>query len=115
MNILIRHIFKSLNIFFHYIDFFILDSFHKQLVEIDLTLACVGELNTTIRGGIPWPIIYGIGLNIKTGDIFPATFPDKGPDFSLRMSRYLTGYAQVFKITFMAAKLQLNYSMILIN
>jgi hypothetical protein len=42
------------------------DSFHKQLVEIDLTLACVGELNTTIRGGIHWPIIYGVGeLTIK--------------------------------------------------
>jgi protein N-terminal asparagine amidohydrolase len=42
------------------------DAFHKQLVEIDLTLACVGELNTTIRGGIHWPILYGVGeLNIK--------------------------------------------------
>jgi hypothetical protein len=42
------------------------DSFHKQLVEIDLTLACVGELNTTIRGGIHWPILYGVGeLNSK--------------------------------------------------
>jgi protein N-terminal asparagine amidohydrolase len=42
------------------------DSFHKQLVEIDLTLACVGELNTTIRGGIHWPILYGVGeFNIK--------------------------------------------------
>ncbi|XP_045464482.1 protein N-terminal asparagine amidohydrolase isoform X1 [Harmonia axyridis] len=76
----------------------VMNSFHKQLVEIDLTLACVGELNTTMRGGIPWPIIYGIGLNIKTGDIFPATFPDKGPDLSLRMARYLTGVTQVSDI-----------------
>lgn len=47
--------------------FNLMTSFHKQPVEIDLTLACVGQLNTTIRGGIPWPLIYGVGVNIKTG------------------------------------------------
>lgn len=57
----------------------------------------MGELNTTIRAGIHWPIIYGIGVNIKTGEIFPATFPDKGPDQGLRCARYLTGVPQVNK------------------
>jgi protein N-terminal asparagine amidohydrolase len=76
----------------------VMTSFHKHPVEIDLTLACVGELNTTIRGGIHWPIIYGIGVNTKTGEIFPATFPDKGPDQALRCSRYLTGVSQVLDI-----------------
>jgi len=42
-------------------DVTVTDAFHKQLVEIDLTLACVGEVNTTIRGGIHWPILYGVG------------------------------------------------------
>ena len=74
----------------------LLASFHKHPVEIDLTLACVGELNTTVRGGIPWPMIYGVGVNVKTGEIFPATFPDKGPDQALRFARYLTGVLQVF-------------------
>lgn len=73
----------------------ILAAFHKQPVEIDLTLCCVGELNTTVRGGIHWPVIYGIGLNVKTGEIFPATFPDKGPDQALRCARHLTGGQQV--------------------
>lgn len=72
-------------------------AFHKQPVEIDLTLCCVGELNTTVRGGIHWPVIYGIGLNVKTGEIFPATFPDKGPDQALRSARHLTGGQQVRK------------------
>ena len=58
------------------------DAFHKQPIEVDLTTACVGELNTTIRGGIHWPIIYGVGVNVKTGEIFPATFPDKGSSSS---------------------------------
>lgn len=65
------------------------ESFHKHPMEIDLTQACVGELNTTIRGDINWPIIYGIGVNTRTGEIFPATFPDKGPDIHLRFVCWL--------------------------
>lgn len=60
------------------------ESFHRHPMEIDLTQACVGELNTTVRGEINWPIIYGVGFNTRTGEIFPATFPDKGPDIQLR-------------------------------
>lgn len=64
------------------------ESFHKHPMEIDLTQACVGELNTILRGDINWPIIYGIGVNTKSGEIYPATFPDKGPDIQLRNARY---------------------------
>lgn len=60
-------------------------------MEIDLTQACVGELNTILRGESNWPIIYGVGVNIKTGEIFPASFPDKGPDLPLRQARNFTG------------------------
>ncbi|XP_044735791.1 protein N-terminal asparagine amidohydrolase [Chrysoperla carnea] len=68
----------------------IMSAFHKQPVEIDLTLACVGELNTSIRGGIHWPLVYGIAVNVKTGEIFPANFQDKGPDHELRLARHIT-------------------------
>ncbi|KAL1497945.1 hypothetical protein ABEB36_008825 [Hypothenemus hampei] len=78
--------------------FGIMNSFQKQQVEIDLTLACIGQLNTTIRAGIAWPLIYGIGVNVKTGEIFPATFPDKGPDALLRSVRQLTGYSEILDI-----------------
>lgn len=44
-------------------------------------------------------MIYGVGVNVKTGEIFPATFPDKGPDQALRCARYLTGVSQVSKYT----------------
>lgn len=61
------------------------ETFHKHPMEIDLTQACVGELNTTVRGGdTNWPIVYGVGVNTRSGEIFPATFPDKGPDIQLR-------------------------------
>lgn len=50
---------------------FSLESFHKHPMEIDLTQACIGEVNTILRGDTNWPIIYGIGVNTKTGEIFP--------------------------------------------
>lgn len=31
------------------------------------------------------------GVNIKSGEIFPATFPDKGPELPLRSARHFTG------------------------
>ncbi|KAJ9588483.1 hypothetical protein L9F63_018139, partial [Diploptera punctata] len=62
-------------------------------------LACtIGELNTTVRGSIHWPILYGVGVNVKTGELFPATFPDKGPDQALRSARHLTGGQQVLDV-----------------
>jgi protein N-terminal asparagine amidohydrolase len=64
---------------------------HKQPVEIELLTACIGELNTILRGDVHWPIIYGVGVNLKTGEIFPATFPEKGPDIPLRHARLFTG------------------------
>ncbi|KAK8774095.1 hypothetical protein V5799_011373 [Amblyomma americanum] len=49
------------------------------------------ELNNVLRGNLNWPTIYGIGVNIKSGEIFPATFPDKGPELPLRSARHFTG------------------------
>lgn len=43
-------------------------------MEIDLTQACIGEVNTIVRGEINWPIIYGIGVNTRTGEIFPGLY-----------------------------------------
>ncbi|XP_055920646.1 protein N-terminal asparagine amidohydrolase [Eupeodes corollae] len=78
--------------------FSIMQSFHKHHLEIDLTQACVGELNTILRGDINFPIIYGIGVNIKTGEIFPATFPERGPDLQLREARTFLGAQTVLDI-----------------
>ncbi|XP_061388313.1 protein N-terminal asparagine amidohydrolase [Musca vetustissima] len=76
----------------------IMQSFHKHHLEIDLTQACVGELNTILRGDINCPIIYGVGVNIKTGEIFPATFPERGPDRELRDARNFMGAQTVLDI-----------------
>ncbi|XP_060523079.1 protein N-terminal asparagine amidohydrolase-like [Cylas formicarius] len=78
--------------------FGLMTSFHKHPLEVDLILACVGPLNTTVRGGIAWPLIYGVGVNVETGEIFPSTFPDRGPDSHLRNARTLTGDSEVLDI-----------------
>ncbi|KAG7296399.1 hypothetical protein JYU34_021551 [Plutella xylostella] len=67
-------------------------SFHRLSVEIDLTLACACELNTSLSpGGAAAPLVTGVGVDLRAGDLFPATFPDKGPDLPLRSARYITG------------------------
>lgn len=62
-----------------------------------------------MRGEINWPIIYGIGFNIKTGEIFPATYPDKGPDLQLRDARNFTGAQTVSKPNLLRSKTNLSY------
>jgi len=69
----------------------ILDYLHRSRIELDLVTCCVGEVCTVHRNGTPWPVIYGAGVNVKTGDIFPAQFTDKGPDMDIRNARTLTG------------------------
>ena len=76
----------------------IMQSFHKHRLHFDLKQACVGELNTILRGDIKYPIVYGVGVNIKTGVIFPASFTDRGPDRQLRDARTFMGARTVLDI-----------------
>ncbi|XP_059168986.1 protein N-terminal asparagine amidohydrolase-like isoform X2 [Physella acuta] len=60
--------------------------------EIHLVTACITHFNTVYKHhNKPFPAIYGVAVNIETGEIFPATFPDKGPDLALRSARHFTG------------------------
>lgn len=76
----------------------ILHAFHKEPLELDLVLACVGEMNTSVRGNLAWPNVYGVGVNVKTGEIFQATFPDKGPELALRSARLLTSSTHLMDV-----------------
>jgi len=69
----------------------ILGALHRQRTSLELVTLCVGEVCTVRRSGTPWPLIYGVGVNVKTGDLYPAQFTDKGPDMDLRTARLLTG------------------------
>jgi len=68
-----------------------LSTLHRVRNTLELVTCCVGELCTIRRNGAPWPLIYGIGINVKTGEVFPAQFPDKGPDMDLRTARTFAG------------------------
>ncbi|XP_054762807.2 protein N-terminal asparagine amidohydrolase-like [Lytechinus pictus] len=65
--------------------------FHKCVHDIHLVTACMSELNDTVKDGIHWPILYGVAVNVNSGEIFPASFADKGPDKPLRSVYTLFG------------------------
>ncbi|XP_017272382.1 protein N-terminal asparagine amidohydrolase [Kryptolebias marmoratus] len=75
----------------HKLSFNILAAFQKQNEEIHLETCCVTEMNDIVENGIHRPVIYGTGVNVKTGDVFPASFPHKGPAEELRSARTFTG------------------------
>lgn len=56
---------------------------------------CVGELNTEYREDIQWPIFYGIGVDVKNGELFPASFSGVVPDYNLRQARCVLGLNEV--------------------
>ncbi|XP_069726454.1 protein N-terminal asparagine amidohydrolase isoform X3 [Phaenicophaeus curvirostris] len=66
-------------------------AFDLQPDDVHLVTFCVTELNDREEKDIHLPIIYGIAVNVKTAEIFPATFPEKGPDEDLRSAHILTG------------------------
>ncbi|XP_032559620.1 protein N-terminal asparagine amidohydrolase isoform X1 [Chiroxiphia lanceolata] len=69
----------------------LLRAFDLQPDDVHLVTFCVTELNDREEQDIHFPIIYGIAVNVKTAEIFPATFPEKGPDEDLRSAHVLTG------------------------
>ncbi|XP_030340180.1 protein N-terminal asparagine amidohydrolase isoform X1 [Strigops habroptila] len=69
----------------------LLRAFDLQPDDVHLVTFCVTELNDREEEDIHFPIIYGIAVNVKTAEIFPATFPEKGPDEDLRSAHVLTG------------------------
>ncbi|XP_041640186.1 protein N-terminal asparagine amidohydrolase [Cheilinus undulatus] len=75
----------------HKLSHSILAAFQKQKEDIHLETCCVTELNDIIVDGTHRPIVYGLGVNVKTGDVFPSSFSHKGPAEQLRSARTFTG------------------------
>ncbi|XP_068177784.1 protein N-terminal asparagine amidohydrolase isoform X2 [Antennarius striatus] len=75
----------------HKLSLNILGSFQKQKEEIHLETCCITEMNDIVVDGSHRPVIYGIGVNVKTGDVFPSSFTYKGPGEELRSARTFTG------------------------
>ncbi|KAM8878396.1 protein N-terminal asparagine amidohydrolase [Spinachia spinachia] len=69
----------------------ILAAFQKIKEDIYLETCCITEMNDIVVDGNPRPIVYGIGVNVKTGEVFPSSFTHKGPAEELRSARTFTG------------------------
>ncbi|XP_048869819.1 protein N-terminal asparagine amidohydrolase [Brienomyrus brachyistius] len=75
----------------HKLSLNLLAAFQKQEEDIHLVTCCITELNDVVTDGIHRPAVYGIGVNVKTGDVFPATFSRRGPAEELRSARTFIG------------------------
>ncbi|XP_051562354.1 protein N-terminal asparagine amidohydrolase-like isoform X2 [Myxocyprinus asiaticus] len=69
----------------------ILAAFQKQREEIHLETCCITDVNDVIIEGTHRPLVYGIGVNVKTGQVFPASFTFRGPAEELRSARTFSG------------------------
>jgi len=63
-----------------------------------LHLACTGPVNTITKDGVPWPRIYGGGVDINTGEVFIAKFSYHGPDTDIRSLRLHSRGATLYNI-----------------
>lgn len=66
--------------------------------ELQLKTMCVYSWNTCVINNKKCPIIYGVAVNIKTGEIFPASFESKGPCEVLRHARIFGGSDEMVSI-----------------
>ncbi|PNI88266.1 NTAN1 isoform 1 [Pan troglodytes] len=69
----------------------LLSEFDRQEDDIHLVTLCVTELNDREENENHFPVIYGIAVNIKTAEIYRASFQDRGPEEQLRAARTLAG------------------------
>ena len=82
----------------HRLTISILEAIQSQSVPIHLCSVCVTDFNDTVEKGLHKPRIYGVGVTVQDGHIFPATFLDKGPDESVRHARIFTGAGRMVEI-----------------
>ncbi|PVD38697.1 hypothetical protein C0Q70_01317, partial [Pomacea canaliculata] len=66
--------------------------------DIYLVTACIGDVNTTYKNGVPFPVIYGVAVDVQTGAIYNASFPDHGPDEPLRSTRVFSGNSDNYSV-----------------
>ncbi|XP_028303922.1 protein N-terminal asparagine amidohydrolase [Gouania willdenowi] len=69
----------------------ILAAFQKQKEDIHLETCCITEMNDSVINGTHRPVVYGIGVDVKTGEVFPSSFSYKGPAEELRAARTFSG------------------------
>ncbi|CAM4619474.1 unnamed protein product [Leuciscus chuanchicus] len=75
----------------HSLSLSILAAFQKQKEDVHLETCCITDMNDVTRDGVHRPVVYGIGVNVKSGHMFPALFASRGPAEELRSARTFSG------------------------
>lgn len=75
-----------------------LQAFQDADDEIHLLTCCVSDMNNIFKKKVPFPNVYGIAVDVKTGEITRASFADHGPDQPVRSARHFTGSEEVINI-----------------
>ena len=76
----------------------ILEVLIKLEQDLHLKTFVVTSFNDEVKNGVHFPIVYGIGVNVATGEIFNAASKDKSPDLAIRSASHFTGNKDVQKI-----------------
>lgn len=76
----------------------VIKAFHQSKEEIYLMTACISDWNNVRKERKSWPIVYGIAVNVKSGNIVRAQFTSHGPDQPIRHARHFTGSEEVLNI-----------------
>ncbi len=76
----------------------IINTFVEQKEEVHILTAAITNFNDTLKEDIHFPIIYGLGVDVRTGEIFRATFPDKGPAMDVRSACHFAGFDKLVNI-----------------
>lgn len=71
--------------------------------ELHLETAAITAVNNTVQNGINFPIMYGLAVHVASGEIYPASFTDKGPDMPIRGATHFGGFTRMTSI-YSAAK-----------
>lgn len=77
----------------------ILGMFIHHKCSFQLSLWCTCRLNTLQGSNGPQPIVYGVGVEVQTGSIFPAFFKSHEPNLPLRSaSRWMSGDGRLYDL-----------------
>jgi len=69
----------------------LINFFIQSTETFNLKLCFVTKLNNTIKNDMNYPIVYGLGYNLKTSQMFMCNqFKDKGPDLGVRGARHFS-------------------------
>lgn len=76
----------------------IINAIQNQDEAVHLISACITGFNDDLNNGLHKPRVYGVGVTVQDGDIFPVTFQVKTPDEYIRHARIFTGFGKMTEI-----------------